>query len=652
MPIFDNKKRTIGDIFKDTFDEWVAKDELGQAGDTYHNRFAPDRQHNKGDKKFKPLKKKCSKCGTTSGQLDINHKDGNRKNNNRSNLSYMCRSCHRKMHAKKNGGKGSLESQHIYSTGARIIEDPKTPESLAIANAHKNSDLMFIEFILCHVDKNENQDEFLEDDLKASASTAIHKPLNWEHIETNNIGTIYESTYVSIKDLEESAKAYYEGIDPLTTDFVVVKACVWEYKYPREARIMRTRHAEGKLFFSMENLMEKAKCSECEEVFGSRFDYCDHLLTRRQTKESTRQFINSNFVGAGCVKVPADHGAGTLAIARFLNSEVSFSKFMASKVMSNIDIETAIIPYIVKARDSEMTIEKKQVIPSEFTKASKDLEELKDVAFADETNRLFPLDTVEHTETSADEILNGDLDFYSNNEKLIVVEKLAKALNDFDLEITHYIDDNQGGNQEMTIDKNSPEFKDAVKAAVAEAIKEIESGEKFNELEEKLTVANASIDTLKSEVETEKGAKDKAEADFQDYKDKAEQEKKANARLASLEEKGLSFEDNKEFVANLAATASDEDFEKFTSTLVELNEAAEAKFTKKGEEEEEKKPGEKELTPEEKKKLKEKEKAKAGKKDPVEESKEVAIASKTDDSSNDDDSNFVDDCLKETLDLI
>ena len=329
---------------------------------------------------------------------------------------------------------------------------------------------------------------------------------------------------------------------------------------------------------------------------------------------------------------------------------------MASKVMSNIDIETAIIPYIVKARDSEMTIEKKQVIPSEFTKASKDLEELKDVAFADETNRLFPLDTVEHTETSADEILNGDLDFYSNNEKLIVVEKLAKALNDFDLEITHYIDDNQGGNQEMTIDKNSPEFKDAVKAAVAEAIKEIESGEKFNELEEKLTVANASIDTLKSEVETEREAKDKAVADFQDYKNKADSEKKAQARLQILTDKGIAFEDNKDFVETLAATASDEDFDKFTSTLEEMNKAAEAKFMKKGEEEEkkpgdEKKPGEKELTPEEKKKLKDKEKAKANKKDPVEESKEIAIASKTGDDAGDDENNFFDDCLKETLDL-
>src|SRR4030067_2540049 len=82
----------------------------------YHNRFSPNRKHNKGDKKFKTLPRKCSKCGSTKS-LDIDHKDGNRKNNNRSNLRVLCRSCHRKLH--QGGTKGS---QLELISQAKVIE--------------------------------------------------------------------------------------------------------------------------------------------------------------------------------------------------------------------------------------------------------------------------------------------------------------------------------------------------------------------------------------------------------------------------------------------------------------------------------------------------------------------------------------------------
>ena len=46
------------------------------------------------------IPKVCSICGK-SGKLDTHHIDGNYQNNSLSNLTYLCRSCHNKIHRKK-----------------------------------------------------------------------------------------------------------------------------------------------------------------------------------------------------------------------------------------------------------------------------------------------------------------------------------------------------------------------------------------------------------------------------------------------------------------------------------------------------------------------------------------------------------------------
>lgn len=607
-------------------------DNIAISGDTYHNRFAPDRQHNKGSKKFKPLKKKCAICGTTSGQLDIDHKDGNRDNNNRSNLRYLCRSCHRKMHAERNGGKGSV---NIYSTAARIIESIGNQEK-AIANKHQNSDLMYIEFILCHEGVNKNKDEFTSEDLANAALTAINKPINWEH-RNINIGVIYESKFVSVKELEGEAKAYYEDFDPLEKDFIVCKACIWEYKHPREANIMRQKHASGNLYFSMEDLFEKAKCSECNEVFDNPYDYCDHLLMRKNNGKASRIFINSNFVGAAYTSIPADEGAINLALASIIE-EISFDKIAKSKFISQIDIKDTIIPYIVNTERFDMKIEKKENIPDIYQNK---LDNLNDELFADNINRLFPIDSEANVEDSASTILNNELEFYSSSEKIVVAERLAKALKENNLVIESYIEEDKGGSTEMTIDKNSPEFKEAVNQAVASKLKEIESGVALEETKEQLAVANKAKEEAEKVLEEAKEATAKVQKEFDDFKAKTEKEKKATARIADLKNKGIEFEDNS-FMTKMASTASDEDFDEFVNTLIKTNEKAEAKFKKE----------ETPMTDEEKKKLEEKKKkeAKANtNNDPVTESQEVAVASKVDDVATASEENVVDECLKDLL---
>jgi len=594
------------------------------ADDTYHSRYAPDRKHNKGDKKFKPLKKVCSKCGTTKGQLDINHKDGNRKNNNRSNLQYMCRSCHRKMHAKKNGGKGSLESNIVISTAARIIQNPKSENSEAIANKHQNSDIMYVEFILCHADANDNQDRFTSEDMSQSYKTIINKPLNWEHKSKYNIGTHFDSKFVSIAELSEEEKAYYGEIDPLKYDFIVVQAAIWEYKFPEEARIMREREAEKTLTFSMENYFEFAKCSTCGEewAIGRAFDYCDHMLTRRQDKKTDRIFINSNFVGSATTKTPADKDSKSLALAAIKSKKSIFSGILSCKVLSQMDIEKEIIPYIVKAGSNCMKINKLETIPKDFQHEV----ELHAEAFADETNKLFPIDCPENVVLSAEIALSHeDMRVYSFSEKLHIIEKIAIAANEYDINLGDHFEVEDRGENPM-IDTNSPEFKQAVSVAIAEQLKKIEDGTKVAELETTLAEANTSVATVTKELETSKEELKAKAAEFDEFKLNLSKKEQAEARWNTLVEKGFTFEKTADRVKNAIAEMDDDQFDSYVEVL------AEAVFKKK----EDKPSEEKELSDEEKKKLeddkKKKEKAKASV-DPVEESNKTAIANKSDDGA-------------------
>lgn len=568
--------------------------ELAKSGDTYHNRFSSDSPY-KGNKKYKKLPRKCANCGTTSGQLDIDHKDGNRKNNNRSNLRVLCRSCHRKMHAKRNGGKGEL----IVSSAARIIEDPNTEASRNVAAGAKNSDVMHVEYILCHANTNGNKDTFTSADLKDSHQTIVNKPVNWEHKE-KNIGVNYESKYIGIAELNEEDRNYYKEIDPLKYDFVVAKAAIWEYKFPTESNIMRERASKKQLFFSMENLFDKAECSECGETFESQYKYCDHLLLRRQQGNASRIFQGSNFIGSGVVKNPADRGSKHLALAS-KDMSLAFASLIGSKVMSCIDIKNSLIPYILK--DENMKIRKLDV-PQEFIGDAS----LPDDAFADEVNRCFPIHNCENIEASAKTVLNSDLGFYNDTEKLFVIERLKSAASEYDIKLNDYID---GGN--MSLDINSPEFKKAVAEALNNGLKGSEAEAAIEEMQNQIKTLAKQADDNKKLTEQAQTEKAKAEKAFEDFKTDIKTKETIASRTKKLEESGYAFVDNKEFVDNSIATMKDEQFDSFISTLNEASKAAVNKYTeeKKKKEEEMKKNG----------------KAKA---DVVKESQEAAIANQVD----------------------
>lgn len=536
---------------------------LVSADDTYHNRFAPDRKHNKNSKKFKPLKKKCSKCGTTSGQLDIHHKNGNREDNSRSNLTYMCRSCHRSKH----DGNGHIEN--ITSTAARIIKDPHSTLSEKIAQAHENEDLMYVEFILCHSNVNQNKDGFSSEDLLANSHTAINKPINWEH-STKNIGVIFDSKPISISKMSDQDKEYYGKIDPLEYDFTVCQAAIWEYKHPEEASIMRSRNDSDLLFFSMENKFGAARCSECQEVFSSVYDYCDHLLSRRASNaKSHREFIDSNFIGAAVVARPADKGAKTLAVAKDEN------KPKIHEFSSLIDISD----YVDYAIGGEVNMRTGIEIDSEYECQG----EIDNIFYADDVNKHFPINKENINET-ANILLSENheaLENYTKAEHIYMIERLVQSAKEYDINLNEFVkgEDKTVANKEII---DTLEFKKAVEEAVAQETTKLKNGQKLTELETSNKDSIARIEALEAKIAEEAKAKQEAEDNLEAYKAATENEKIARSRLSKLEEEGFSFgDDSKGIIFSCAANLNNDNYASFVDVLREVRDnAIEASKTK------------------------------------------------------------------------
>lgn len=535
------------------------------AGDTYHNRFAPDRKHNKGSN-YKPLKKKCSRCGTTSGQLDIHHKDGNRNNNNRSNLTYMCRSCHRSKH----------DNASILSSAARIIDDPNTKASKEIAKAHANDDLMYVEFILCHANTNKNKDRFTSEDMAQSAHTAVNKPINWEHTN-KNIGVIFDSKFVSIANLEDSDRDYYGKVDPLKDDFIVCQAAIWEYKNPEEARIMRSRNESGLLFFSMENKFGSAQCSECNEVYSSVYDYCDHLLSRRHpNSNAARTFVNSNYVGAGVVGGPGDPDAKTLALA---HEEDKAHLYLFAGVFSPEDF----VQYMIASEKM-----RKGITVHEDYKAQGELDS---EFYADDVNKNFPLDDVDNIKATAKVLVNEEKATinYEPKEIIYMLERTMQAAKAYDIDLSDIIKEGKSKVKDIT---EHPEFQTELQAALAAEIEKMKSGEKLKELQESINQAQASINSLTEKLEEKDEALAEKDAEIKAIAEKHESEKTAEARMDKLAEIGIKFSEESEAVLYACAySLSENHFNSFVDFITDIKETSIAEHDeemKKKKEEEEK----------------------------------------------------------------
>jgi hypothetical protein len=195
------------------------------------------------------------------------------------------------------------------------------------------------------------------------------------------------------------------------------------------------------------------------------------------------------------------------------------------------------------------------------------------IVCADDVNRVFPIDSEENIKASAQFLLNDSLTFYTNDEKLYVMEKLAKAAKNISLDITELIENPNGGNNNM-IDKNSPEFVEAVAAAVAVEINKLESKTELKQAQEAQADAEKIIAELKKQIDAMTIGKEKAEADFKSFQDKIEKEKIASTRFEKLTVAGFAFAKNADKVKAQIANMTEEEFASYVEML---DEAAAAK---------------------------------------------------------------------------
>lgn len=88
----------INNIFEKCLNDIVEKkkgnyNQKGKNNNNYKNGISAYHQKKEGS---------CSSCGSRKN-LMVHHKDGNRKNNEPSNLQTLCWSCHEKRHDRKSG---------------------------------------------------------------------------------------------------------------------------------------------------------------------------------------------------------------------------------------------------------------------------------------------------------------------------------------------------------------------------------------------------------------------------------------------------------------------------------------------------------------------------------------------------------------------
>jgi len=202
---------------------------------------------------------------------------------------------------------------HIMSVtvAAKIVQ----PENLALAQIglRPQPDLMYVVFKLMHVGvANNNKDLVTIEDARERVSTAVLKPIDWEHSSADGyvppsgnkkiIGVMFAS------DLREGM------LDE--APYIEVAGGIYEKKFSKEAAEMRKRAEENRLLFSFEIPFESARCSICEETFALSTDYCEHLNGRLDKDSSTNRILQDWYIsGAGVVREPADEDASHMVIA-------------------------------------------------------------------------------------------------------------------------------------------------------------------------------------------------------------------------------------------------------------------------------------------------------------------------------------------------
>lgn len=179
--------------------------------------------------------------------------------------------------------------------------------------------------------------------------------------------------------------------------------------------------------------------------------------------------------------------------------------------------------------------------------------ELDDSAFADNVNRVFQIDNETVVAQTFEILQDNPYNDYSKAEMLYILDRACQAAENFDLNLDELLSESLGG--EIMIDKNSPEFREAVEAELngrvksetdkimADFVNKDKRAAALKELGDKLKSADEIVVDLNKDVETLQAEKLDAEKSFKEYKDQVEAKARLTERIDELKAIGMDLED-------------------------------------------------------------------------------------------------------------
>lgn len=190
-------------------------------------------------------------------------------------------------------------------------------------NQHQ-PDLLYVEDVLVSTGSNLNDDVFLpEEIIKAivEKDSVKLKPVNWEHLSTDIIGVMYDSSLV---DKDGKELDMHDDEMKKMVHSVVSRSAIWRYIHPDKANIIAKAAQDDSYFVSMECYFNDYDYLVDEEVIqrnektSSVFD--EHLKANggtgryngRRVKRVLRDIV---FGGKGIVKNPANPESYILSVA-------------------------------------------------------------------------------------------------------------------------------------------------------------------------------------------------------------------------------------------------------------------------------------------------------------------------------------------------
>jgi hypothetical protein len=192
------------------------------------------------------------------------------------------------------------------------------------AKTEADLDVMIMDSVLVSTGVNKNDDVFLPEEVWPVFSTAINKPVNWEHDSSINIGVITESWPMS-----KTGMAIADHHMPSGNYDIAIKSVIWKLNHPEYASAIKEGHEKNDLFVSMECWFEGY-----DYLVGADFEtgkvvarndetsILDNFLRSMggsgevQGEKISRVLRNITFGGVGVVANPANPDSHILSVAK------------------------------------------------------------------------------------------------------------------------------------------------------------------------------------------------------------------------------------------------------------------------------------------------------------------------------------------------